>query len=284
MPWLQRKRHARRTNQDDDDVATALRPDLVDPARRVQERLPVWRTPPAGTLSRLARGVCGEQQAAVRAWSGPHLTRRTRRRRQTSPGCSWGSGCGSAPALPCPCRSTGAPLSATAVRRRVAHTKHRQCCIYSAVLQPQRTIAAAGPSCLPGTLSLTGSRFRWSPARSPRQPGDGAPRSCAPPRHPPRLIGVVKLVVHEARDDAGLAHGLVAEEHLRGRARVSAARGVNAPHWQHGSAPHAGAPAYTLRAATRWRRSPWRLRPLPHVQVPDPPRRRQAAQLPRTGR
>ena len=34
-------------------------------------------------------------------------------------------------------------------------------------------------------------------------------------RLPPRLVSVVKLVVHKPRDDAGFANGLVAQENLR---------------------------------------------------------------------
>ena len=37
-----KQKKLRLTNQDNDDVAAALCPDLVNPARCVQERLPVW--------------------------------------------------------------------------------------------------------------------------------------------------------------------------------------------------------------------------------------------------
>ena len=81
-----------------------------------------------------------------------------------------------------------------------------------------RTTAAAARCGLPGTSFSTGSRCQSSPARAPARLSCRAQRAVAfalPParqRRRARLVGVVKLVVHEARDDGRLAHRLVTQE------------------------------------------------------------------------
>lgn len=91
-----------RTDQDDDNVAAALCPHLVNPARCVQERLSIWRAPAHSRLhtpSKQAQQVTSGMLLGKRA----HLTRRTRPPRQTSPGYSSVSSCEIAPGLQCPC-------------------------------------------------------------------------------------------------------------------------------------------------------------------------------------
>ena len=77
-------------------------------------------------------------------------------------------------------------------------------------------------------------------------------------RLPPRLVSVVKLVVHEARDYAGFANGLVAQENLRLHIKVQPTVGSGLADPE--SKLHAAAPACILPAATLSRRSPSPLR------------------------
>lgn len=81
-----------------------------------------------------------------------------------------------------------------------------------------RTTAAAARCGLPGTSFSTGSRCQSSPAHAPARFSCRARRAIAvalppaPQLRRARLVRVVELVVHEARDDGRLADRLVAQE------------------------------------------------------------------------
>lgn len=141
------------TNQDDDDVAAALCPDLVNPARRIQEGLSVWNVQQPA--------VCQHVSDFFLAWATSkaglgeaHLIHHIPPPQQTSPGCSSVSSSGSAPVLQCPCataeRLSRLLSSASSQKQRPAVA--------------ERTTTAAGLFGPPGTSSLTESLCQWSPA------------------------------------------------------------------------------------------------------------------------
>ena len=75
-----------------------------------------------------------------------------------------------------------------------------------------------------------------------------APRAHRQTLSKPCLVGVVELVIHEACDDAGLAHRLIAQKHLDSHTRRSSSVSLRRQLQQ--GACHA--PACTWPAATRW--------------------------------